>query len=170
MKKLLSLVFLTSSIVSTLAQGTVQFSVNLNGANEVPSNGSLATGSGQFTLNGGLLDYTLGMTSAGPNTFFLPTSAGIYGPANANQAGSLVFDLGNYVQSANPPSLSYFGEFSVTPQQISDLESGLWYVNFKSSTFPNGEIRGQISPVPEPSTLALLGAGLVLLRLRRNRR
>ncbi len=55
-------------------------------------------------------------------------------------------------------------------QQLSDLENGLWYVNVHTSTFPGGEIRGQILPVPEPSTLALAGlglGGLLIWKLRR---
>jgi len=53
--------------------------------------------------------------------------------------------------------------------QISDLEGGLWYINIHSSVFPNGEIRGQILPVPEPSILALFGlsASALLWHLRR---
>jgi len=60
------------------------------------------------------------------------------------------------------------GGFSLA-QQISQLEGGLWYINIHSANFGGGEIRGQILPVPEPSTLALLGlgAGALVWRLRR---
>jgi hypothetical protein len=39
--------------------------------------------------------------------------------------------------------------------QVSQLQSGLWYVNIHSTTFGGGEIRGQIIPVPEPATVML---------------
>jgi len=44
--------------------------------------------------------------------------------------------------------------------QINDLRAGLWYVNVSSGdpSF-NGPIRGQITPVPEPSSLVLIGLG-----------
>jgi len=96
--------------------------------------------------------------------FFSPISAGIFGPATTDQTNSLVFDLGNYLIGAPgdgfPGSLGYIGALTLTSQQINDLESGLWYVNFTSSTYPDGEIRGQILSVPEPSVLALLGLGI----------
>jgi hypothetical protein len=160
MKKILTLTFLIGSLTGTLAQGTLQFGATLTGANEVPSNSSVYVGSGTFTLDGNSLSYSVGMVSP----FFFPISAGIFGPATTDQTNSLVFDLGNYLIGAPgdgfPGSLGYIGALTLTSQQINDLESGLWYVNFTSSTYPDGEIRGQILSVPEPSVLALLGLGI----------
>jgi hypothetical protein len=43
-------------------------------------------------------------------------------------------------------------------------------VKIHTSTFPDGEIRGQVAPVPEqPATLTLLGIGLGLLAVARSR-
>lgn len=43
------------------------------------------------------------------------------------------------------------------------------YFNVHSTTFPGGEIRGFLDPVPEPATFTLLGAALMLGALRRRR-
>lgn len=57
--------------------------------------------------------------------------------------------------------------------QLNNLRNGLTYINFHTTQFTGGEIRGQIiAAAPEPGTLGLLGvAGLALLpvaqRLRR---
>jgi len=44
-------------------------------------------------------------------------------------------------------------------------------MNIHDNPFPNGDIRGQILPVPEPSALPLLGIGVcgLWLLLRRHR-
>lgn len=46
------------------------------------------------------------------------------------------------------------------------LAGGKAYLNIHSSTFTGGEIRGFLTPVPEPAALSLLALGGVLLRRR----
>jgi hypothetical protein len=52
---------------------------------------------------------------------------------------------------------------------IQAFEDGEAYFNVHTEMFGGGEIRGFLTPVPEPTTLALLGAGLLGLALHRRR-
>lgn len=46
------------------------------------------------------------------------------------------------------------------------LLAGDTYINIHTLDYLGGEIRGQLIPIPEPATIALLGAGLVAARRR----
>jgi len=176
MKRLLVLAALTASLSLAQAQNyTVVLDPSLEPATPPGRTGS---GIGNLTLSGTTL--SLSITFSGLSGTF--TADHIHGPAqalptstagvlysliplttlsDANHAGTI---SGTVNLIANP-----IPNYSVA-QQLTDLNNGMWYVNVHSSTFGGGEIRGQILPVPEPSTLALaaLGlSGLVIWRVRR---
>ena len=53
---------------------------------------------------------------------------------------------------------------------IAGIQNGQTYLNIHTMINPGGEIRGQLEPVPEPTTLLLLGTTLTGLGLARWRR
>ncbi|MGH7231033.1 MAG: CHRD domain-containing protein [Nitrospiraceae bacterium] len=65
------------------------------------------------------------------------------------------------------------GNNTTLTAQLSNIQEGRSYINFHTTQFPGGEVRGAITVVPEPSALVLFGTGAVGLfgldRLRRRR-
>jgi hypothetical protein len=53
------------------------------------------------------------------------------------------------------------GNSTTLTAQIPNLLNNLAYINFHTVQNPQGEIRGQINVVPEPSSVALFGSGLL---------
>src|SRR5690606_23348465 len=52
---------------------------------------------------------------------------------------------------------------------LAGMLSGRAYVNIHTDLNPNGEIRGFLTPVPEPGTLVIVGLGAAALLVRRRR-
>ena len=139
---------------------TITFTTVLSGANEVPPRQSNGTGIATLIVDDvtGKASLTLGFTglSAAVTGGHIHCCAGPTGnaPVIVPFGDSLILTAGG-----TSGALANF-MFTFTAQQITDLKSGLMYVNIHTSTFPGGEIRGQLTAVPEPGTLLLLGAGL----------
>jgi len=178
MKTLVSALLLGASL--TLAQAQ-NYTFNLTpgqdgGGARTGSGGGLITLSGNtLSINGAFsgisgnwtADHIHGPGAPGINANVLYGLQTPYTTLNADQrSGTIIGSFSLVDNPGNPPS-----GFTIA-QQLSQLDSGLWYVNIHSQTFGGGEIRGQILPVPEPSTLALIalsiGAGGWYIRRRRS--
>ena len=66
-----------------------------------------------------------------------------------------------YDPDAGQPLARHGGRHqSRSPQAVNEIEEGETYFNIHTVAFPGGEIRGQITVVPEPASLTLLTLGL----------
>ena len=155
------------------------------GSNEAPPNASPATGVADITLVGDSL--TVDETWAGL-VGGNPTAAHIHccAPAGVNAAVAVGFPsfpaalAGTYFHVFNlldptvynAPFLAGAGGTAAGAEAalIAGMMAGNAYVNIHDATYPGGEIRGQLGPVPEPATIFLLGSGLIGAGIRRYRR
>ena len=113
--------------------------------------GGSGTGSATITLDDttDVLSWNVTWSGLGGSV----TGAHFHGPAFPNQnAGPQVA-----ITLASPS----IGNTVIGAVQQAELLAGLWYLNIHSSTFPGGEIRGQVVVVPEPNTALLLSLGLL---------
>ena len=163
MKKLYYLIAILGA--GTAAQAQLLFEANLDGLQEVPPNASPAFGSGDFTLSGTTLTLNGG---AAYSDLLGGATAVTLNDAPPGMNGAIVLTLTLDTPGATAGTFS--GSGSLTSGQITDLQAGNLYVNIRSQVFPSGEIRGQLSLVPEPSMMALASLGLLgLLALSRRR-
>ena len=114
---------------------TVPLKAQLDARQEVPPNGSPATGSMEGRLNKAtnLLTWKVTYTDlTGP-----ATAGHFHGPASIGQNAGVVVPFTN-------PSSPVEGQQTLTQAQIDDLMAGKWYVNIHTAANPGGEIRGQV--------------------------
>jgi hypothetical protein len=136
------------------------FTASLDGAQD---GGGARQGTGFVNLS--LTGNTLTLNGAFSGITTPSTAAHIHGPSGPfPQSAGVIYNLGGPVIPIGVTSgningsvtLADIGTYTLS-QQLADLNNSRWYVNIHDSTFPGGEIRGAIVPVPEPSTWALMG-------------
>ncbi len=189
MKTLVRFLVLLPFLGFAASANTIVFEAPLNGASEVPPTSSVATGFAIVTLdevaqtlevevvfsglqgpttashihcctttpdvgNAGVAtttptftDFPLGVTSGSYDHIFSLTDASSYNPAFVAAEGGTVAGAESAL--------------------LTGMIHGETYLNIHTTVDPGGEIRGYLAAVPEPSSLALAGACLLLFWIAR---
>ncbi len=117
----------------------VQLTATLDGASEVPTNSSAGTGSGFMTITNGVMNYSFTFANLSANA----TAAHIHGPAAPGGTAGVIIPFSG-VPSATSGSFS--GTVSPNSSTLFWLITGQTYANIHTTSFPGGEIRGQVEP------------------------
>jgi hypothetical protein len=130
-----ALAALVAVVVVSPATAATQYSAVLNGLQEVPPNASPATGSGDFVLNDAQTSLSYNVSFSG---LVAPQTAAHIHNAPVGVNGPVVFPF-----AVGSPQI---GDWAIPADMVVELQQGELYVNVHSTTFPGGEIRGQILP------------------------
>ena len=187
MRILICALFLLCPVFLACGQGTLFFSTTLSGADEPVPNASPVAGTASFALSGTMLTYSVevqfsgsgstelgngGSSSLDPVYFNIPIQVTVNDSGGPIPGLSLpVYDDPGFMPGAGNGFDFLWSDNTATldAAQVSELATGQWFVNVTTGNFPDGELRGQIMPVPEPATwtLFLFGAlSLVIFKAR----
>jgi hypothetical protein len=185
MKKALA-ILAAANAIATFGQTTVHeldfAPPGLTGANERPlSVGTTATG-GEFdglpsmsldtSTHEIFLNYAWGTVNGFTDLTGTFIGTRLFGPADAESTAESLYNLTIMVNTQSGVAGGVFGQrlqltslrsgsYTIA-QQESDLLHNKWYIDVQSSLHPDGEIRGQLTAVPEPRTYSIV-AGMALL-------
>lgn len=156
----------------------------LAGSGEVPPNASPGTGTATLTYTSALsrIAYTVtftGLTGPATAAHIHLGAAGMNGPVilpftNLGPPNTTSGTFSGFLTSSDVTNSGLTGIFTIA-DAANAIRAGNTYIDIHTSSFPSGEIRGQIpapalSSVPEPSSLAafgMMGLAVAGLRLRK---
>ena len=127
------------------ARADTGFSVSLDGLQEVPPNASPATGSGTLVIDNAQTQVTYSINYSGLTG--TRSAQHIHGPGAPGVPAPVVLPL----SATGTTSGLVSGVAAITATVIGYMVAGTAYVNIHSSTFPGGEIRGQIQMNATPA-------------------
>lgn len=114
----------------------VNMTAELTGAAEVPANDSSGTGNLEATYDTETMMLTWTVTYEGLTGD--ATAAHFHGPAaegeNAGPVVPIEGDLASPIE----------GSATLTEEQATQLQEGMWYFNLHTAQYPDGELRGQV--------------------------
>ncbi len=161
-KPLLMLAVLAATLPAAAA--TFSFSAVLAGSNEFPTNASTATGTTLVTFDDVLNNVTVNVTFSGLSTNASAGHIHCCAAPGVNVGVAMGFTSFPANTSANYNAvLTVFSGANTFASVLAGANAGLAYVNVHNSNFPGGEIRGNLAPVPEASTYAMMLAGLAAI-------
>lgn len=198
LRSLVAAALLTIASVLPAVAAPIFFHATLTGSQENPPNSSTATGTADFVLNDAQtqLSFTATITgiditgtqSTDPGDNLVAAHIHASAPPGTN-AGVRWGFFGSPDNDNNPDQLvvtpfasGLGGTFSsiwdlpegnggtTLTAQLPAILAGLSYINFHTVEYPGGEIRGQILPVPEPTSLLLIGSGIAAMAGMRRRK
>ena len=143
------------TLVALPAVAQTTYTTTLLGTNEVPSNPSTATGSATVVLNAAQTQLSVSCSFA--NLVGTYTASHIHGPAgvgvNAGVKWGFVGVPAGWVLSNGDHNgtLTNFIVTGIVAADVTNLNAGLFYVNVHSTTYPGGEIRGQLNLAVVPT-------------------
>jgi cytochrome oxidase assembly protein ShyY1 len=121
--------------------------ITLSGAQEVPPNPSTGLGNFVGTYNDVTNELSFQLMFAGLSS---PTTAAhLHAPAPPGVNAPVVIGFAGFPTGVT--SGSYSNTYILTEAQEAQLLCGQWYVNVHTTTYPGGEIRGQVKEAPSMS-------------------
>ena len=134
-----SILILAISAVPARAQLST-FTAVINSGQEVPANNSRARGVAFVTFNAGTGEVCFSISYTVDSLTSQETAAHFHFPAppGMNAGVRITLPPGSPKNGCETPAL--------TEQDITELFTGLWYINIHTTVNPGGEIRGQVNP------------------------
>ena len=115
----------------------INMTADLTGAAEVPANDSAGTGKLEGTYDTETMMFTWTVTYEGLTGE--ATAAHFHGPAAADATAGPVVPIEGAL--ASPIE----GSATLTEEQATQLQDGMWYFNVHTAQYPDGELRGQVT-------------------------
>ena len=125
------------ALPATATAESVAFKAELKGSSEVPPNQSQGTGTvdATFDTESKAFVWTIDYSGLSGDA----TAAHFHGPAAADANAGPVIPMEGSLTSPIK------GEATLTDEQATQLQDGMWYFNLHTAQYPDGELRGQMA-------------------------